>query len=104
MLPYENPKGQLVVSLECETQNSRREASIYGGEYCNREFCELKNFVVVLCLLNCFFIGKDYFLEKHPAQIGEEVVAQRCSVKKVFLEISENSEENFCARVSFFEV
>ena len=26
---------------------------------------------------------------------------QRCSVKKVFLEISQNSQENVCARVSF---
>ena len=31
-----------------------------------------------------------------------EAVAQRCSVKKVFLEISQNSQENTCARVSFF--
>ena len=30
-----------------------------------------------------------------------EAVAQRCSVKKVFLEISQNSQENTCARVSF---
>ena len=30
-----------------------------------------------------------------------EVVAQRCSVKKVFLEIPQNSQENTCARVSF---
>ena len=30
-----------------------------------------------------------------------EAVAQRYSVKKVFLEISENSQENTCARVSF---
>ena len=30
-----------------------------------------------------------------------EAVAQRCSVKKVFLEISLNSQENTCARVSF---
>ena len=29
-----------------------------------------------------------------------EVVAQRCSVKKVFLEISQNSQGNTCARVS----
>ena len=28
-------------------------------------------------------------------------VVQRCSVKKVFLEISQNSQENTCARVSF---
>ena len=29
------------------------------------------------------------------------VVAQRCSVKKVFLEIKQNSQENTCVRVSF---
>ena len=28
-------------------------------------------------------------------------VARRCSVKKVSLEISQNSQENTCARVSF---
>ena len=31
-----------------------------------------------------------------------EAVVWRCSVKKVFLEISQNSQENTCARVSFF--
>ena len=30
-----------------------------------------------------------------------EAIVQRCSVKKVFLEISKNSQENTCARVSF---
>ena len=30
-----------------------------------------------------------------------EAVARGCSVKKVFLEISQNSQENACARVSF---
>ena len=30
-----------------------------------------------------------------------ETVAQRCSVKKVFLKISQNSQENTCTRVSF---
>ena len=30
-----------------------------------------------------------------------EAVAQRCSVKKVFLEISQNSQENTCARFFF---
>ena len=29
-----------------------------------------------------------------------EAVAQRCSVKKVFLEVSQNSQENICASVS----
>ena len=31
---------------------------------------------------------------------GIEAVVQRCSVKKVFLEISQNSQENTCARAS----
>ena len=31
----------------------------------------------------------------------QETLARRCSVKKVFLEISQNSQENICARVSF---
>ena len=30
-----------------------------------------------------------------------EAVARRCSVKKVFLEISQNLQENTCARFSF---
>ena len=30
-----------------------------------------------------------------------EVIVQRCSTKKVFLEVSKNSQENTCARVSF---
>ena len=30
-----------------------------------------------------------------------EAVSRRCSIKKVFLEISQNSQENTCARVSF---
>ena len=30
-----------------------------------------------------------------------EAVVQRCSVKKVFLKISQNSQENICARISF---
>ena len=33
--------------------------------------------------------------------LGIEAVAQKCSVKKVFLEISQNSQENTCAWVSF---
>ena len=33
--------------------------------------------------------------------LREKAVAQTCSVKKVFLEISQNSQENTCSRVSF---
>ena len=31
-----------------------------------------------------------------------EAVVQRCSLKKVFLEILQNSQESTCVRVSFF--
>ena len=30
-----------------------------------------------------------------------EAVAQWCSIKKMFLEVSQNSQENTCIRVSF---
>ena len=33
-----------------------------------------------------------------------EAVVQRCFGKKMFLEISQNSQENTCARVSFNKV
>ena len=32
-----------------------------------------------------------------------DAVVQRCSVKKVFLEISKNSQKNTCAGVSFLK-
>ena len=34
-------------------------------------------------------------------QVIFKVVTRRCSAKKVFLEISQNSQENTCARASF---
>ena len=33
--------------------------------------------------------------------VNPEAVARKCSVKKVFLEITQNSQEYTCARVSF---
>ena len=40
--------------------------------------------------------GRDFF-----NFLYSEAVAQTCSVKKVFLEILQNSQESICARVSF---
>ena len=40
-------------------------------------------------------------LKKKKYDDAPEAVAKRCSVKKVFLEIFQNSRENTCARVSF---
>ena len=41
---------------------------------------------------------------KRKNKVFTEAVVQRCSVKKVFLEISQNSQKNICARVSFFQL
>ena len=37
----------------------------------------------------------------HSTILITEAVAQRCSVTKVFLKISQNSQKNTCARTSF---
>ena len=39
--------------------------------------------------------------ERNQNGVSLQAVAQRCSVKRLFLEISQNSQENICARVSF---
>ena len=41
------------------------------------------------------------FFKTDPIPRLSEAVVQRCSVKKVFLEISQSSQENNCARASF---
>ena len=43
-----------------------------------------------------FILVSDFWLA-----VLKEAVAQTCSVKNVFLEISQNSQENTCVRVSF---
>ena len=50
--------------------------------HCNQKTCEDKAY------------------QYQSVQRFTEAVAQRCSVKKMFLEISQNSQENTCARVS----
>ena len=56
-----------------------------------QNLCDLKE-IFALKVLADF-----YCQEKTP-----EAVAQRCSVKKVFLETLQNSQENACAKVCFF--
>ena len=59
-------------------------------------FAVSKLFIVkVISFIVCF-----HFLTK----LETEAVVQRCSVKKVFLKISQNSQENTCARVSFLKI
>ena len=56
-----------------------------------------KPYVIVaeLALSSLSCVKYEYLLR------NTEAVVQRCSVKRVFLEISQNSQENTCARVSF---
>ena len=42
-----------------------------------------------------------FTIGNYNKKIPQEAVAQRCPVKRVFLEIVQNSQENTCARVSF---
>ena len=50
-----------------------------------------------VCKFSIFFFNFRRYLFYHRFA---EAVAQSCSVKKLFLEISQNSQENTCARVS----
>ena len=47
-------------------------------------------------------IGKRSESSNHDQKKMNRTSRQECSVKKVFLEILQNSQENTCARVSFF--
>ena len=49
-----------------------------------------------LNILECYVLKGNHAVSK-------EAVVQSCSVKKVFLEISQNSQENTFARVSFLK-
>ena len=42
-------------------------------------------------------IGGNDLGELHLSNVNIEATAQRCSVEKVFLKISQNSQENACA-------
>ena len=61
-------------------------------------FVSLKLYVGFFIFDSVLFLLKFLFLFN---KMHEEAVAQTCSVKRVFLEISQNSQENTCARVSF---
>ena len=48
--------------------------------------------------ISFFFLQKQINFEKIKEET--EAVMQKCSVKKVFLEILQNSQENTCAKVA----
>ena len=74
----------------------------------NFNFCELRNMFVYVFNEILEVNWWERKLRKFLFQIMfekcnklTEAVAQTCSIKKVFLEILQNSQENTCARVSF---
>ena len=56
---------------------------------------------LTLKILKLMYIRNDVCTAVKTLHLFSEELDQRCSVKKVFLEISWNSQENTCARVSF---
>ena len=56
--------------------------------------------VLNLCLIYHRIYGKKLTLSASKLYFITEPVVRRCSVKKVFLEITQNLQENTCARVS----
>ena len=67
-------------------------------------------FFSIFAFMKSFVSEQLFSIQQSPAlqflflfSIGKntEAVVQRCPVKKVFLQMSQNSQENNCARVSF---
>ena len=56
-------------------------------------------FACDITMLGPFFTTRFRYFDME--MLYAEAVVRRCSVNKVFLEISQNSQENTCARVSF---
>ena len=55
----------------------------------------------VLGIQYVFCLSSTVYGMTRQQKILLEAVAQRCSLKKVFLKISQNSQENTCTRVYF---
>ena len=65
-------------------------------EFLLAQMCLL--FLHISCFTNQLYISA---IKLDTMCVHAEAVTRRCSVKKVFLEISQNSQKNACVRVSF---
>ena len=61
----------------------------------------LTNFLKLVALILCRLDIENFILQDVPLMFRTEAVVPRWSLEKLFLEISQNSQENTCARVSF---
>ena len=90
----------ILVTLHEKARSSRPEA------FCKKGIFE--NFANQRCFHGISEIFKNTFFNRAPTvtaseKIKAEAVVQICSVKNVFLESSQNSQENTCTRVSFLQ-
>ena len=60
----------------------------------------LSKFTIVLGIKFSLYMFSNVFKNSVMFYRGAQVIIQRCSVKKVFLKISQNSQEDICTRVS----
>ena len=61
----------------------------------------LTNFLKLVALILCRLDIENFIWQGVPLMFRTEAVVPRWSLEKLFLEISQNSQENTCARVSF---
>ena len=91
----------ILVKLQGKARISRPEV------FCQKDV--LENFTNRRCFPVSFvkFSRTPFFHRTPPVAASEKVKAEavvwRCSVKKMFLEISLNTQENICARVSILQ-
>ena len=67
-------------------------------------FCDQRVLLICFGNLQTYFVSHGCVCFKSLCNFDSkiaEAVTRRCSVKKVFSKISQNSQENTCARVSF---
>ena len=60
-----------------------------------------KKIMISIWLIEEDLLQHHHTYVSHAETFFSEAAAQRCSVKKAFLEILQNSQEKTCARVSF---
>ena len=72
---------------------------LFIGSYFIRYF--IFSFILIMIVISDFLQNFNPTTSSLSNLAFIEAVTQRCSVKKVFLEILQNSQENTCARVSF---
>ena len=84
-----------IVELRHRTFSSQQPSADVLQSQCYDKFCRTHKKLATCAKSLYFFYSLSQFFKK------TEAVVQMCTVRKVFLKISRNSQKNNCARVSF---